>query len=390
MTNISAKNKKVIYHFYGVSADFFSMASDEQYLQINSPKNHFWNYALQKLNQTGLYRCEVHLFTQKRQYMVFDQDDLKFYFHPLVFLAKTGFLKRFFNKQSNHFVMYLIKNKPDVFVFYCGVTLSLFPIISLVWLMNIPYVIQYHGSAMSRFAFFKKIIYKKARLIIVPTEQDKTELASAYKLNSNKIEIIPCGINTDFFKPNNKNSETYPTLCVSGILSERKSFKETLRCFAKVRDIFPNARLEVAGEYETIKYKTECDELIRKLNLERSISFHGWVNKDYLKQIYSRSDLLMFPSKNEPLGRSLLEAMACGTPVVGLKQAKGPREIIQDRTNGVLTTLENLDNDVLNVIREKMDLHLMSAKCRDIVIKNYSFDSLYQKAESAYTRAANE
>jgi glycosyltransferase involved in cell wall biosynthesis len=251
---------------------------------------------------------------------------------------------------------------------------------------QINYVVHYHGGNIRRFAFFKSFFYRKSKAIIVPTQADKEQISSEYKIDPRKIFVIPAGINTEFYTNNNKtqNNASYPTLCFSGILSERKSFKEALACLAYLKMHFPKVILEVAGDYENKNYAMECEEMIQKLELEKSIKLNGWVNKIMLKKIYSKSDLLLFPSKIEPLGRSLLEAMSCGTPAIALKTAIGPRIIIQHGKNGILTDLPNFNEATLKLLSDKNKLRMLSQHARGTVLENYSFQILYPKVEALY------
>jgi glycosyltransferase involved in cell wall biosynthesis len=59
------------------------------------------------------------------------------------------------------------------------------------------------------------------------------------------------------------------------------------------------------------------------------VSFHGWQPKAELPRFYGAADVLVFPSRSEPLGRVMLEAMACGTPVVTSNTSSLP-EVVGD------------------------------------------------------------
>jgi glycosyltransferase involved in cell wall biosynthesis len=63
--------------------------------------------------------------------------------------------------------------------------------------------------------------------------------------------------------------------------------------------------------------------------------FLGWVDRSGMPALYSRTDLLVLPSRFDTFGNVILEAMSCGAAVAAYAE-KGPLEIIQTRENGIL------------------------------------------------------
>lgn len=218
-----------IYHFYGVTPQFYGIPSDKDYLTMNSVETHFWNYVLKRLKGTHGHCCEVQLFTDDKESKRVNEDGLDYVFHPRFHFPIKGFMEQVFNKFSRSYLTYLKNENPDLFVFYCGITPSHFPVVRLLKRLEIPFIIQYHGGNLMKARSFKEKYYCQAKWIIVPTQAVKEELLKRLpKVLEKKVLIIPCGINTEYYYKIDVAKEVYPRLCFSAYMSDRKSFSETL------------------------------------------------------------------------------------------------------------------------------------------------------------------
>jgi len=110
-----------------------------------------------------------------------------------------------------------------------------------------------------------------------------------------------------------------------GATVARKRIDVLLRVMAAVRQEFPKARLiRVGGPFSRPQ-----QELAKRLNLDKSLVVLPFLNRRLLASVYRRASLLMQPSEREGFGLPVIEAMACGTPVVAsdvpaLQEAGGP------------------------------------------------------------------
>jgi glycosyltransferase involved in cell wall biosynthesis len=79
----------------------------------------------------------------------------------------------------------------------------------------------------------------------------------------------------------------------------------------------------------------------------------GWVDRERLPDIYSSADLLVFPSRFDTFGCTVLEAMSCGLPVAAFR-TKGPRDLIQDTVNGIL--VDDVEGLSVRIIQSLLDM----------------------------------
>jgi glycosyltransferase involved in cell wall biosynthesis len=98
-----------------------------------------------------------------------------------------------------------------------------------------------------------------------------------------------------------------------GQIESRKNIKRLVRAFSEISKDFPH-RLVIAGE-QRWSTKGELAE-VKDLGLEDRVQILGWVSHDDLPAIYRLADLFAFPSLYEGFGIPLVEAMACGCPIL--------------------------------------------------------------------------
>ncbi|MCS3677799.1 glycosyltransferase involved in cell wall biosynthesis [Salinibacter ruber] len=119
--------------------------------------------------------------------------------------------------------------------------------------------------------------------------------------------------------------EDDPVVMGAGRLAEVKGFSTLIRSLRHVRDRGVNARLVIIGEGEE---RENLERLIRDLGLEKCVRLPGFVNNP---STYMRAaDVFVLSSRWEGFGNVLVEAMACGTPVVSTNCPNGPAEILEN------------------------------------------------------------
>jgi glycosyltransferase involved in cell wall biosynthesis len=109
-----------------------------------------------------------------------------------------------------------------------------------------------------------------------------------------------------------------------GQIESRKNVKRLLRAFAQLAGDFPH-RLVIAGE-QRWSSREELSEL-HTLGLEERVQFIGWVTHTDLPAIYRLADLFAFPSLYEGFGIPLVEAMACGCPILTANTCAPPEVV---------------------------------------------------------------
>lgn len=189
-------------------------------------------------------------------------------------------------------------------------------------------------------------------------------------LDGEKIDVIPFGVDTDFFRPLDvyKDENIFQILSV-GYLIERKGFEYLIKAMPHVLKEHKNARLKIVGSGPL---ESKLKELIYELDLGDEVEIVKNVSDEELLMTYNSADLFVLPSimdsqgNTEGLGVVLLEAMACGLPVVG-SDVGGIPDILKDQETGILVN----EKDVCK-LGEVIILLFTEEKLRKYLIENGS------------------
>ena len=121
-----------------------------------------------------------------------------------------------------------------------------------------------------------------------------------------------------------------PLIVACGRLHDQKGFPDLLRAMAKVRQQVP-ARLWIVGEGPQ---RPLLERMIRQLGLTDAVQLLGFQPNPY--QYMAAADVFVLSSRYEGFGNVVVEAMACGTPVVSTDCNHGPAEILEQGKHGIL------------------------------------------------------
>lgn len=281
------------------------------------------------------------------------------------FFKTVGYLK--------HYVMVLLKlilrNYDFIYVHYASLNAP--PILfAKLFKKSIIVVTNIHGSDVvpgsnlqKKLTKFTKMIVKKSDLTIVPSEYYKGIIADKFDVSRNRLKVSPSGgINRDVFYPQNqeKNS-TSPLIGYIGRIDDGKGWSELLHAFSKFsqKSNYDHSKLVMVGHG---KDSEQRDNLIKDLNLQEKVITKPLLSQNELLSIYNEIDVLVFPSHRESLGLVGLEAMACGTPVIG-SDIGGIKSYLKHGYNGLLTetgSSESIYEQLINYFNlEKSEVELI-------------------------------
>jgi glycosyltransferase involved in cell wall biosynthesis len=124
-------------------------------------------------------------------------------------------------------------------------------------------------------------------------------------------EILPNAVDVERFAPNATPPPDGPVLLLAGDQLQPYRLELALRTFALVRGSHEGSRLLVSGRIEVT-----CDDLLDRLGLRESVEFLGSYTQAQAPGIYRRSHVLLHTTVNDSCPSVVIEAMACGVPVV--------------------------------------------------------------------------
>lgn len=218
--------------------------------------------------------------------------------------------------------------------------------------------------------FIIRNVVKYSNKIIVDANSTKADLIRLFKVSEDKISVIYGGVSRKFY-PGDELSVKEIKLRLNlpdnfilhvGNLEPRKNFKGIIDAFYSIlqQKKFKGLKLVLTGQKGWL-YKGILKN-IEKKGIMDSITFTGYVDSEDLPALYSAARLFIFPSYYEGFGLPVLEAMACGTPVItsnvsSLPEVAGDSAILVDPTNTdeIADSIERLleDEDLRQIFIKK-------------------------------------
>jgi len=269
--------------------------------------------------------------------------------------------------------------------------------------LHIPFVITFHALGHVRRIHQKeqdkfpkerllieKNIAAEADQIIAECPQDREDLIRHYDASPEKITIIPCGFSpAEFYPINQKLARTIVGLPLEeriilqlGRMVPRKGVDNVVKSLGRLKSGLDDTRLVIVGGETESPDPDLCPEIARLQQIAKEnnvldrVTFVGRKSREVLKYYYSAADLFITTPWYEPFGITPLEAMACGTPVIG-SNVGGIKYSVEDETTGFLVP----PNDP-QALADKISLLLSN----DLLLGAMKFNSI-KRVNSMFTWA---
>lgn len=170
----------------------------------------------------------------------------------------------------------------------------------------------------SFYRFFAPILLKNALKIITVSEFSRTDIAKSFNINKNCIEIVPNAVSEEFkgcaesdCACDFNNHYGKYVLTTAALLSPRKNLPKIIEAFEKLG--IPELKLVIVGNY--VKNFSD-EESLKAVKANKNIILTGRITDKELSNLYRHAAVFVFPSLYEGFGLPVIEAMACGCPVI--------------------------------------------------------------------------
>lgn len=235
------------------------------------------------------------------------------------------------------------------------------------------------------FNLFAKYYLKKAAAIHYTSEFEKEE--SENILKHNKSFIIPNGTDLSIIA---QSAESKPVLndekyiLILGRIDRIKGFDLLLPALANVFAKFNDLKLVIAGD-DAAPYAQEVKKMIEDLKISERIIFTGQVIGEKKWSLYKNAFMFVLPSYSENFGMSVVEAMACGCPVV-ISDKVGIYKEVLDNNAGIIvnTTVDSVEEGILKLLNDEKLRMTIAANGRAMVEKYYDVDKVADKMLEQY------
>jgi len=330
-------------------------------------------------------------------------------------------------KEQTHFLHLLNKEKLDLMHF----THFNAPI-----LYRKPFIVTIHDLTHTLFPGRKmrslpyrlayKVVVKNAirhaAFIIAVSNNTKQDIIKILKPPATpaekpeKIHVIYEGANEEFRKLNTDELDlaaqtireeygiTAPFLLYTGVHRYHKNLQRLVEAFAQISPKHPNLKLVITGKADPLY--PEAEHEVERQNLQDKVIFTGLVPEEDLIALYNIATAYVFPSLYEGFGLPILEAFACGTPVVasnvssipevvGTIPASGRRASVASEASFSLSLPNALLFDPTNTadIAEKIDLLLNDESLQKSLaqrgaerVKDFSWEKMTRSIVDLYNK----
>ena len=278
--------------------------------------------------------------------------------------------------------------------------------------LNIPSVVSIRGNDIERAAFdpskFSHVMYALQNASAVTT--NASELAKKAKAFVDRdIFLIPNGIDTECFKPMEKNlalaeslgleggkrkeersgespreashwkvESGVPVVGFVGELREKKGLATLLSAYAQINKKQP-ASLLIVGEVREGEDKKWFDEFLQS-NPNLKIIVTGYISHNDLPAYYSLMDVFVHPSLRDGMPNAVLEALACGKTVIATPVG-GVKDVIVDGVNGLLVNVndaEGLAEKVAEALSQPEKREAVGRSAREAIVRQFTLEKELQ------------
>ena len=240
-----------------------------------------------------------------------------------------------------------------------------------------------------------RFTYKRADTIVAVSKSIKRVLKKDFSLESDKIITIynPVPIEAIRYKSNQQIDHPFFKLknsCVIisvGRLNKQKRFDILLKAFSLVKSKFDNVCLIILGKGELY---SELLTLSSQLKINKWVDFVGFKSNPYAW--ISNANIFVLSSDWEGFPNVLLEAMACGVPIISTDCPSGPNELISNGKNGILVPPSNekaLAKAMLTLLVDK-ELRSKLSQGGRIRVEDFRMKSILPQYEALIYRAERE
>ncbi|ADR19871.1 glycosyltransferase [Calditerrivibrio nitroreducens] len=313
-----------------------------------------------------------------------------------------SFSLKFFKKINEEAKRYDLFHSAMIFDFYN------LPLL----LQKTPFICSPRGTFMQeayKMKLFKRVkkdvflklsgkrILEKARFIHLITEEEKRHFLQFFPEFEDKIRVVSNGLILPEFEADLTKEDLlkkYPYLKDKKIIlflsrvNWKKGLDLLIPAFAQLHSEMKDVHLIIAGKDDGDSYENKVKEWVKKYNLNDSVTFTGLVTgKDKLILLYG-SDIFVLPSYSENFGVAVVEAMACGLPVV-ISDKVGISNEIKANNAGLIvqTNIESIYEGMKKLLENGSLRKTISENGIRLVREYYNIEKVADKMIEMYEEA---
>ena len=240
------------------------------------------------------------------------------------------------------------------------------------------YWYEYLGKAGFFGKLVEKIMVNLTDKIITVSKKTKTDLMAVK--SSEKSVVIPNGIDFNYINKINPSDEK-SDIIFAGRLIKEKNVDILIKTIAIVKERIPDIKCFIIGDGPE---RAKLERLVQELDIQNNVSFKGFMkNYNDLISYMKASKVFVLPSTREGFGIVVIEANACGLPVVVVNhKMNAASDLIINNKNGIISDFfkEDIAENIISMINKKK-------KMQNDCIQNsrkYDWDKIVDTLEEFY------
>jgi phosphatidylinositol alpha-1,6-mannosyltransferase len=260
--------------------------------------------------------------------------------------------------------------------------------------LGIPYLTYLHGEELCYTETSRELNWMARRILrdaatVIANGRNTEQIAlEHWRLPSQKVRVVHPGVDTNRFLPAPPNRQLReelgwgdrPVILTVGRLQKRKGHELLIAALPSICERIPQVLYAIVGsgpEHESLV------NLVARLELQDHVLFHGDLTDDQLVSYYQQCDLFVLPNRRlggdiEGFGMVLLEAQACGKPVIA-GASGGTSETIDAPHTGRLVESESpnlLAEEVIRILADADACARMGAKARQWAVQHFDWSQV--------------
>lgn len=276
------------------------------------------------------------------------------------------------------------------------------------WLLKqftkINFLCYVHGedietaSTSRELSWLVKNVLKSATKLISNSENTANLLINNWQADKHKVTVLHPGCDTKKFIPAELNLEIRSHLTwfdrtvilTVGRLQKRKGHDMLISALPKIKESYPDILYAIVGHGEELN---TLQELVKRLELEKNVIFHSEISDEEMIQCYQQCDLFILPNRTvnndiEGFGMVLIEAQACGIPVIAGNSGGTKETMIIGETGFIIdcTQPQNIALHVTSLLKNESLYQTMKTQARAHITETLDWSVHVNKATTIFSQ----
>jgi phosphatidylinositol alpha-1,6-mannosyltransferase len=269
---------------------------------------------------------------------------------------------------------------------------------------GLPYLVYVHGEELNfanksrELHWMMRRVYRNSRFLIANSHNTACLLRDDWSIPANRVYVLHPGVDTARYHPTGHDSEVRrrlgwgdrPVILTVGRLQERKGHEQIVRALPVIRQQVPEVLYAIVGAGDQ---HARLKQITAELALEDCVTFHGEIDNNEVLSAYQQCDVFALPNRIvhgdfEGFGIVLLEAQACGKPVV-TGDSGGTVEAVHAPHSGRIVRAqhpEELAETLIELLSDAALRERMGQAGRRWVVENFDWNQLVAQAAGLFAQ----